>query len=60
MRAAALTPQVVRQIVENIEEIRTLRPDSVRVAEDDTELEAGQGGNAALEAWLLAKRDLAN
>jgi len=50
-RSAAPTPQALRQMVENIEEIRTLRDDSVRVAEDDTELEAGQGKNAALEAW---------
>lgn len=50
-RAAAPTPQAVRQMVENIEEIRSLRPDTVRVAEDDTELEAGQSDNAALEEW---------
>ena len=57
MRAAAPTPQAVREIVANIEEIRTLRPDSVRVAEDDTDLEAGQGDNPALEAWKASADD---
>ena len=51
MRSAAPTPQAVREIVANIEEIRTLRPDTVRVAADDAELEAGQGENPALAAW---------
>lgn len=55
MRAAAPSPQAVRRIVQNIEEIRSLRPESVRVAEDDTDLEAGQGDNAALMAWRSSK-----
>ncbi len=45
----------MRQIVENIEEIRTLSPDSVRVAADDTELGVGDGDNAALEDWKKAE-----
>lgn len=44
MRAAkAPTPQQVRKIVQNTEEIRALRSDSVRIAADDTELEPGRG-----------------
>lgn len=50
-RSATASPQAVREIVQNIEEIRSLRPESVPVAEDDTDLEAGQGENAALMAW---------
>lgn len=52
MRAAKTpTPQQVREIVQNTEEIRALRSDGVSVAADDTELESGRGDNPALEAW---------
>jgi len=52
MRAAkAPTVQQVREIVQSTEAIRALRPDSPRVAADETELEHGQGGNAALDEW---------
>lgn len=52
MRAAkAPTVQQVREIVQNTEEIRSLRPDSVRVAADDADLESGRGKNPALEEW---------
>ncbi len=44
--------QGVRQIVSDIEAIRMLRPDSVSVAADDTELRAGEGDNAAIDEWL--------
>ena len=33
------------------EEIRSLRPDSVRVAADDADFESGRGKNPALEEW---------
>ncbi len=51
MRTAAASPQAVREIVQNIEEIRSLRPDRVPATEGDVDSEAGQSGNAALEAW---------
>ena len=44
-------PQLVRQVVENVELIRTLRADSPNVAADDTELESGSGDNQALSDW---------
>lgn len=48
---AAPSPQVVREIVDNIEEIRTLRPESESADNSISGLDSGQGGNAALEAW---------
>jgi len=52
MRAVKAPPvQQVREIVQSTEAIRALRPDSPRVAADETELEHGQGGNAALDEW---------
>ena len=44
-------PGQVRQIVQNIEEIRSLRPDVGGAVADEAELELGQAGNAALEEW---------
>jgi len=49
MRAASASPQAVRQIVDNIQEIRSLRPKPAPEAAAATPEESD--GNAALEAW---------
>lgn len=46
-------PQRVREIVKNIEEIRSLRPDAEGAVVEEAEPESGQGGNAALDEWRI-------
>jgi len=51
MRAAAASPQEVREIVQNIEGIRSLRPEAEMPAVVDTATDS----NAALEAWRATR-----
>ena len=55
MRAAAASPQAVRQIVQNIEEIRGLRPKEAP-PEPPAAAPESRDSNAALDAWRATRR----